>query len=36
MKLIELLAEYVIVIEGKKKEFQARKEELRKELGIEV
>jgi len=36
MKLTELLAEYVIVMDSKKKEFQMKKEELRKELGIEV
>jgi len=36
MKLTELLAEYVIVIDAKRKEFQERREALRKELGIEV
>jgi predicted CopG family antitoxin len=36
IKLMELLAEYVIVVDAKKKEFLARKEALRNELEIEV
>jgi predicted CopG family antitoxin len=36
MKLTELLSEYVIVIDAKRKEFQERKNQLRKELGVEV
>jgi predicted CopG family antitoxin len=36
LKFIELQSEYVIVVESKRKEFQARVESLRKELGVEV
>jgi hypothetical protein len=36
LKLIELQSEYVIVVESKRKEFQARVEALRRELGVEV
>jgi hypothetical protein len=36
IKLFELQSEYTIVLEAKKKEFQARKDQLKRELGIEV
>jgi hypothetical protein len=36
IKLFELQSEYTIVLEAKKKEFQARKEELKRALGIEL
>jgi hypothetical protein len=31
-----MLSEYLIVIEMKKREFQARKEELKRNMGIEL
>jgi hypothetical protein len=36
IKLFELQSEYLIVMEAKRREFQARKEELKKSLGVEV
>jgi len=36
IKLFELQCEYTIVMEAKRKEFQARKDELKKSLGVEV
>jgi len=36
VKLIEFQSEYTIVMEAKRKEFQARREELKKSLGVEV
>jgi hypothetical protein len=36
IKLIELLAEYTIVMEGKRKEFQGRVYELQKALGVDL
>jgi hypothetical protein len=36
IKLIELECEYTIVLEAKRKEFQARKEELKQTLGVEL
>jgi hypothetical protein len=36
IKLLELQSEYLIVMEAKRKEFQARKEELKRTLGVEI
>ena len=36
IKLIELLAEYTIVIEGKRKEFQTRVYELQRGVGVDL
>jgi hypothetical protein len=36
VKFLEMLSEYLIVIEMKKREFQARKEELKRNMGIEL
>jgi beta-phosphoglucomutase-like phosphatase (HAD superfamily) len=36
IKLFEIYSEYTIVMDAKRREFQARKEELKKALGIDV
>jgi hypothetical protein len=36
VKFLEMESEYLIVLEVKRKEFQARKEELKRSIGIEI